>query len=588
MIKNDRLRKLGGIIRNYTLKQKLILMMTVIFLSLYSILAIYLYIDSSRVLRKEGETILHSSSHQTKINIDYSMNALEDSAFNIVNSSIFQEYISRYSAKKFINENVSFDFQFKVVSYLRMIISNTKEINRVVVNFQNDQFTITQKSFHHEQINNSKLFEKNVLEKNSGWGIEKREETQIYFKLPVSIYDNNENKKSLIVVYANTNSLFNFAESYQNESKNNFYIVNRVGETLFSVSNQKLENGEVNKIIDDSNRMMTVLTENEKTFSVEKLEQSEWYLVGYFFNSQFRPDIGYYFKNTIGVWITLLTVALIVTMVFSEWITRPLALLVYSIDNMTKNSLPTVVKVTSKDEVGRLTQSFNEMLSEIEKQIQMIKFNEQLKKEAEMRAFQAQIQPHFLYNTLAIISWTARKEKNKKLEKVSNDLAKYYRLVLAKGKIVNTLVEEISLIRYYLKIQQWRFPDQLTFDIQVLVDASRYQLLHNILQPLVENAIDHGIFPNGEGTIKVIIKENNHFLIIQICDNGIGTSKDLACRINRGQTFEGENGFSVNSIKILLENYYGKKAAFLFDSERNKGTTVTLLFEKNMVLKDSP
>jgi two-component system sensor histidine kinase YesM len=233
-----------------------------------------------------------------------------------------------------------------------------------------------------------------------------------------------------------------------------------------------------------------------------------------------------------------LTLSAIVFSVVAAWalsrsIYTPIKKLHDVTKTITQNDLQTLVTSENKDEITELGLSFNIMIGKIRDLLaDKIREQENLRK-AEMRALQSQINPHFLYNTLDTIIWMAEAKKTDQIVEVVSALSNFFRISLSKGKDWITIGEEIERIKSYLTIQKIRYSDIMDFKIDIDEEVADHTVLKLILQPLVENAIYHGIKNKREGgTISVRAKFNNdREVILEVEDNGIGFTPDKLAQL---------------------------------------------------------
>jgi two-component system, sensor histidine kinase YesM len=252
---------------------------------------------------------------------------------------------------------------------------------------------------------------------------------------------------------------------------------------------------------------------------------------------------------------------------------------------ITKNDLQALMTSDNVDEITELGLSFNIMIGKIKELLDSkIKEQENLKK-AELRALQAQINPHFLYNTLDTIIWMAESKKTDDVVKIVTALSSFFRISLSKGMDWITIGEELERIRSYLTIQQMRYRDILNFRIEVLDDyVTENTILKLILQPLVENALYHGIKNKRQGgTIVVRAKHKGKDEVqLEVEDDGIGfTPEKLAQLRSELEDDTGdiklESGFGIGNVNKRIRLYYGKPYGVSVESEYTTGTRVTLV-----------
>jgi two-component system, sensor histidine kinase YesM len=236
------------------------------------------------------------------------------------------------------------------------------------------------------------------------------------------------------------------------------------------------------------------------------------------------------------------------------------------------------------DEITELGMSFNIMIGKIKELLDSkIKEQENLKK-AELRALQAQINPHFLYNTLDTIIWMAEAKKTDQVVEIVSALSSFFRISLSKGADWITIGEEVERTRSYLTIQRMRYRDIMDFKIEVDDDVSRNTVLKLILQPLVENALYHGIKNKRQGgTIIVRAKrKGENEVLLEVEDDGIGFTPEKLVQLRSELEDESgdiklENGFGIGNVNKRIRLYYGKQYGLTVRSEYNTGTCVTLV-----------
>ncbi|MHC1782174.1 MAG: sensor histidine kinase [Anaerolineaceae bacterium] len=251
---------------------------------------------------------------------------------------------------------------------------------------------------------------------------------------------------------------------------------------------------------------------------------------------------------------------------------------------ITKNDLHALVTSENADEITELGISFNIMIGKIRELLaSKIKEQDNLKK-AELRALQAQINPHFLYNTLDTIIWMAASQKTDQVIEIVSALSNFFRISLSKGRDWITIGEEVERARSYLTIQRMRYRDIMDFNIDVDEGVAHNTILKLILQPLVENAIYHGIKNKREGgTIMVrAIKKSEDEILLEVEDNGIGFTPEKMAALQAeldddSDEIRMESGFGVGNVNKRIKLYYGKQYGLSITSEYNTGTCVRLV-----------
>jgi len=251
---------------------------------------------------------------------------------------------------------------------------------------------------------------------------------------------------------------------------------------------------------------------------------------------------------------------------------------------ITKNDLQALMTSDNVDEITELGMSFNIMIGKIKELLDSkIKEQENLKK-AELRALQAQINPHFLYNTLDTIIWMAESKKTKDVVEIVTALSSFFRISLSKGMDWITIREEMERVRSYLTIQKMRYRDILDFQIDVDTDVAENTILKLLLQPLVENALYHGIKNRREGgMIRVRARRKDQAeILIEVEDDGIGFTPEKLAKLRAeldddSDDIKLESGFGIGNVNNRIRLYYGKPYGVSIQSEYNSGTRVTMV-----------
>jgi two-component system sensor histidine kinase YesM len=251
---------------------------------------------------------------------------------------------------------------------------------------------------------------------------------------------------------------------------------------------------------------------------------------------------------------------------------------------ITKNDLQALMTSDNVDEITELGMSFNIMIGKIKDLLDSKSKEQENLRKAELRALQAQINPHFLYNTLDTIIWMAEAKKTAQVIEIVSALSSFFRISLSKGRDWITIGEEIERTNSYLTIQKMRYRDILDYQIQVDERVANYTILKLILQPLVENALYHGIKNKRKGgTIFVRAKpKNENEVQLEVEDNGIGFTPEKLAQLQEELEDDSgdiklESGFGIGNVNKRIRLYYGKQYGISVDSEYHTGTRVTLV-----------
>jgi two-component system sensor histidine kinase YesM len=285
----------------------------------------------------------------------------------------------------------------------------------------------------------------------------------------------------------------------------------------------------------------------------------------------------------------MILAAILYSIVSTWWITKSIYVPIKKLHDVTttiaRHDLETLVTTDNADEITELGMSFNIMVGKIKELLDAkIQEHENLKK-AELRALQAQINPHFLYNTLDAIIWMAEAKKIDQVVELVRVLSRFFRITLSKGKDWITVREEIEHVESYLAIQKMRYRDILDYQIDVPDNVCDGQILKLTLQPLVENALYHGIKNKRSGGTIIVRgrRLDGDLLQIQIEDNGIGMTQERLAQIralleaDAGDAVIGESGYGVNNVNQRIKLYYGQAYGLTIESEYMHGVSVSVV-----------
>jgi len=265
------------------------------------------------------------------------------------------------------------------------------------------------------------------------------------------------------------------------------------------------------------------------------------------------------------------------SILISRTITVPIKKFCESMKGIEKGEFKKVQIKAGKDEIGKLRDGYNTMVDEIQNLIFKIVEEQKMKRRAELEVLQAQIKPHFLYNTFDAISSLALSGKNQDVYKIMKALGNYYRTSLSKGREIITIGEEIEVVKNYLKIQKYRYEDMFSVEYDVDEEVKNYKILKLVLQPFVENALYHGIRPmQKSGTIFVSAKYYTDFIELSIADDGMGMSQEDVNRLTSGQTARDKTSFGIWGTIERLKILYGEDDVVSIESQLGLGTKVKI------------
>lgn len=296
-------------------------------------------------------------------------------------------------------------------------------------------------------------------------------------------------------------------------------------------------------------------------------------------------------------WLTLVFAAavffvgLIISYVAAYTITNPLRRFLTAMEQFQRGDFETRVETDRNDEIGQLGYAFNTMVGRIHSLIHDIYDVQLRQREAEVRLLQSQINPHFLYNTLNLIAWTAQARDELELADMIYALSNVFRTSLSDGRDIISLREELKLVENYLKLQQFRLPDRLIYQIDLPAEFENVQVPKLTVQPFVENAIVHGIEgTQGEALVEITVRQRKNGLVIQVCDNGAGMTSERLAEVQESLSTRSvstddagriRKGFAYSNVFQRLQQRFGPAADVTIDSTEGLGTSVQLFIPQS-------
>ncbi|WP_245583148.1 sensor histidine kinase [Paenibacillus daejeonensis] len=286
-------------------------------------------------------------------------------------------------------------------------------------------------------------------------------------------------------------------------------------------------------------------------------------------------------KNILWFILMIMGGCIVLAFVFSNLLSGLLLQPLYKLRSLMlrveQNNLDVRFESNYDDEVTQVGYKFNRMLEQIGTLIDEVKLSETEKRKSEIKALQAQIDPHFLYNTLNTIFWKSEMGEHETVKEMIVSLSMLFRLGLNNGNEITTIGQELEHVEQYMNLQQKSYQGLFVYDIQLADEGLRQlPILKIILQPLVENAINHGFQEmSGRGLIVIRMEATEELLIIRVTDNGTGMDvEDVRRRM--AMTGRAKDSYALSNVESRLALYYGDQASMELESEPNMATTVTL------------
>lgn len=362
-------------------------------------------------------------------------------------------------------------------------------------------------------------------------------------------------------------------EDLSNMGKNyGVFITDENNEVVYSTSKFEDKYAKYELRYDE---FMKLDNESEYTILSENLNEATWKIWMYKHEESIISD-----TKPIKILATLVIVVCTVTLFLGmiwlgRFITSRIMYLRRGMVAAESGDFTLRLEVMGEDEIGELIHGYNTLLGKIQALITEVYESEIAQKKYEMKALQNQINPHFLYNSLSLINWKAIENDNSDISDITLALSKFYRTSLNKGRNTLSISDEISNVKSYIAIQLVMHDNEFDVEYDIAPEILSYETLNLILQPIVENAIEHGIEVMGDNKRGYIIIKGwmeNDCVYISVTDNGVGMDAEKAANI----ITQHSKGYGIRNVNERIRLFYGEQYGLSVCSEIDKGTTITV------------
>ena len=400
--------------------------------------------------------------------------------------------------------------------------------------------------------------------------------------------------RGVILINLNMNKITEICNSFQEKQENFICIINDKGELVYEQQNgkerfafdEKENRQELNTALGKMKDSCFRLNYRGEKYLVTRtdMKTTGWTLVSMVpYKSVMAETMAISGVMILAVAITLIVTLLLLNRILTG-VVKPLKKLEKYMVQVNPDNMDQRMEILTDDEIGHLSMKFNQMMDRIRNLKEQVIEEQEDKRKYELQALQAQINPHFLYNTLDSIIWMAE-TNDSNIVAMTEALAKLFRISLNKGNEEISLERELEHVKNYLIIQSMRYADKFTYEILVEPGVERCRTIKLILQPIVENCIYHGIKKKrGTGKITIRAYRREQDLIIEVSDDGCGMPEEI-CRKILSDEIESENisgsGIGVKNVNERIQLRFGKKYGLSYSSEEGVGTTVTYVLPYN-------
>ncbi len=555
--------------KNLSFRKKLILSYLFVIVIPVMILGIYSYSLSRSFLLEQAKQRLSNIAKQYADGID---SMLQDSSaaidFITFNSGIFEvfnkEYIDYFDMYKDLNQII--DPMFNTT------LNTNTQIRQLTVYTANN---ITERRYtimNIDRVKDTWWYREAMKDRQLHWYCENGK----VFAARRLLDQRKTEIPNLVYMELNTNTLFNSIKG-ENTYEFGITVLDGSGTVVFSHDTMNLKglnpSGDVLGAWDKGQELkMEVVSGKDMLLIKKPVSVPSWTLYFYVPVRSIVLDAGKIVQATVAIAAACLVILGLMTWIFSKTFVKRIENLNKKMDAVEKGDLRIEVSSRSTDEIGELTNKFGKMLRNINLLIDEVYQSKIIQKEAELKALQAQINPHFLYNTLSLINWKALRLGAEDISDITANMSKYYRTILNKGKNNISVRNELENTRAYIDIQLIMHNDG--FDVSYAIDESvyEYEMINIVLQPIVENAIEHGIEGKrvGRGEIGISACKIGENIEFAVRDNGPGMSPELVEDVFVKNTA----GYGLKNVNERLKLFFGDPYGVTICSTAGEGTLV--------------
>ncbi|WP_394186025.1 sensor histidine kinase [Metabacillus halosaccharovorans] len=347
--------------------------------------------------------------------------------------------------------------------------------------------------------------------------------------------------------------------------------------TLHSLQRMKKESGQFSYESAAGEEMIVIY---------DTIQANKWRLAAIVPENEILNKVNYIKHVTVFFIIMMIISAIFITNIVGKYISKPFEKMAEQMRTMNNQSLDFYDETSGPEEMKILHNGFKELFFRIQTLMDQIRLDQEEKRQLEFAIMHAQINPHFLYNTLYSIKGLCDMGLNKDASQMVSALSSFFRIGISKGKEIISIKDEIEHIEHYLFIQEMRYGDDFTYEINIEQEILSYNIIKLSLQPLIENAIYHGVKQKrGLGKISIRGFEKEGSIHLEVADNGNGIEQDKLIEIKRelGESFQEKRGFigiGLKSVNERINIHFGKEYGLVISSKPGQGTVVSIMIPK--------
>jgi Predicted signal transduction protein with a C-terminal ATPase domain len=573
-------------LQDMKLKTKITVFLFFVTFSTCMIIGVWSFRISKKAVIHNSETMAINLMKQVGLNLDERIDSFSDISYRILQISSINTLIKYSKVEAEQNKRNSGNEFNKAILQQSSLYSYTKfallrSNNKVITEYYKAR---EKKKSEKEEIKILNQLQKYVnIQNPTNWI---KYNGELYFVR--KIIDSNSNEEG-ILCFAMSDKFLRFIGTDQDYLTNENIIILNNESIILKNEMSELSDEQIRVISNYNNGSYYVYTCEKKIkenkYSVVALNtiSNNWILISFMPYSALLMEVYHIFETIFIVTFSVLILAIIITGFISTTITQNVKIIEQGMKNFEAGNFDMKIKPVSYDEIGLLALQFNYMGLKIKSLITLLEEEEAAKRESEFQTLQAQINPHFLYNTLGSLKWAAYRKQEFETVEAIDSLINLLRFTIKKAGKLIPVKEEIEYIKNYIAIEKMRYGNVFQIYYELQNEVKDYLMPGFVLQPFVENALVHGLdMSNNNSEIIIRAYFDKHFLILEIDDNGIGMTEEKINEVlndtqcNENKKYNGFNSIGIKIVDVRMRSFYGDQYQTVIRSREGQGTLVKL------------
>ena len=541
--------------KNLKIRKKVLLIQIIVSMIPVIILGAFAYVQTRKLLIDREKETMETVLHQNVSTLDYTLFSYQ----NYMENMIWDESLKRAVTDEYENNYQMYLMYTDIIDPMfANVEAQNPDIEQITIYGNNE--TLYPHGTNYLPLDDISIDVEHMKASKVYWVSDGRKTLELYCKMYTGNTDNTDviyMKVDYERTFENLTSLF--------EGKYKICMTDQDGNIVFSFDNLEKSG---------KNSPDAQMVKKEETLTIQ-IWKAQLYRPVKEITASARSI------TFLVIIVVILCIILIscFSIVLSKSVTKPLGNLLENIQKIGYGKLETDINEESQDEIGQVIKSFRQMVERLDYMVKEVYQSKIDQQKYEMKALQNQINPHFLYNSLSLINWTAIMHDETEISEMAQLLSTFYRTTLNKGKNVISIKGEWDNTCSYMKIQNMMHSGRLELETCIDENMFKYEILNLILQPLVENAIVHGLDHKvGDEPKKLTVtgEEKEDCLLFKVCDNGCGMSEETKEMILTTKT----SGYGVQNVHQRIVLYYGEGYGLQYESKENEGTVVEVKIPK--------